>query len=1198
MGRLDGLQGLMTIGLVIGFGALPGRAQLGPVVDGGDRSLGTVFDAQSGLVTGGSRSGGNLFHSFEAFSIGEGRSVSFVNPVGVENILSRVTGGLPTQILGTLGVQGGNANLFLINPNGIVFGPGASLNLGGSFVATTASGVQFGSQGVFSATEPSSQVLLTVSPSALVFGSGVRGGITSNSVAPAGLSPSGRRLLGLQVPDGRSLLLIGGDVTIDGGGINGGVNAQGGRIELGGLVSEGVVGLDQGFRLSFPGGGVKGDVRLVENARSSVRGVGGGDIAVNANNLIASGGGRLISGTEGIGDSGNININANIVSFNGTSVDDINSGLFNQAINSTGNAGSILINSQILSLVNGGQVVTNTFGQGTPGNITINSEKEISIIGDKSSISTRIVSDAIVQGDSNSNIRINTKQINANRGGQISNDTYGMGNAGNIIINAPDINIQGGGDPDIDGNIVFSGILTRVGSEAIGNAGNIQIIADSIANNDGTITASTRGKGDAGNIFIQAQDSISLINSGYIGSSVLRGAIGNGGRISIRTKSLSLSEQSLISASTSGQGNAGAVNIDAGSLSMSGVTGNNIFSGLISVSTTNQGNAGDITINVQGELLLDNAGSISSDIFSGADSSGGIFQGNGDAGKIKITTGFLRLLNGSTIGANSFGQGRSGIVEITAREGIYIESESSLGASLRTRPGASGIGQAGTVQLNARTLLIKTGGSIASGSNAKGDAGSIILKITDQAVFDGIGGQYFTGINSSVGSSGIGRGGDVRIDAGSVSILNNAFIVGTTSGKGNAGNIDINIKGDFLISKNGAIVGNTIGQGNAGDITIKAGNFIVDNGDLGSTFSGVESSVGSKGIGQAGNIDVIINNLSLINGGQILATTSGQGRAGNITVQARDRVLLSGQSSNGNRSAISTETGATAQGNAGNIKITGPRSIQVKDGASLFVGSLGSGIGGDINLTADSIVIDRGTIASDTLGSNGGNIFLTVPDLLLLRRGGTINTNAGNSSIGGNGGNISINTNSGFLLAVPKENSDIVANAFTGKGGNITVNAQSILGLKFQPFLTSESDITAFSQTNPILNGQVTLNTLNLDPSKGLATLPTTLNDRTNQITSSCRTSQSSSTFTVTGKGGLPESPTDPLTSDAIIADWVPIAPEATPTRSLSNASESKTSIVEAQDWHLSPQGEVVLVAKAATPQFPGVHCLIQGGLK
>jgi filamentous hemagglutinin family protein len=98
-------------------------------------------------IDGGVTRESNLFHSFSEFNINDGQRVYFANPSGVLNILTRVTGKDASGIFGTLGVDG-NANLFLMNPNGILFGKNASLDIQGSFVGTTANGLKFGNQGV------------------------------------------------------------------------------------------------------------------------------------------------------------------------------------------------------------------------------------------------------------------------------------------------------------------------------------------------------------------------------------------------------------------------------------------------------------------------------------------------------------------------------------------------------------------------------------------------------------------------------------------------------------------------------------------------------------------------------------------------------------------------------------------------------------------------------------------------------------------------------------------------------------------------------------------------------------------------------------------------------------------------------------------------------------------------------------------
>ncbi|WP_323808822.1 filamentous hemagglutinin N-terminal domain-containing protein [Nostoc sphaeroides] len=268
--------------------ALPARAQIIP-----DNTLGAeasrlnqnqlINGALGDKIDGGAARGSNLFHSFSEFNIQNGQRVHFINPTGIENIFTRVTGGNSSKIEGTLGVDGA-ANLFLINPNGIVFGKNAVLNVKGSFVGTTANGVQFDNQGIFSATNPQAPPLLTVNSSALWFNQlNQNAGIQNNSVAP------------LKVPDGKSLLLVGGDVRMDGGQLI----AYGGRVELGGLAEPGNVNLflnGDNLSLKFPLNVTRGSVLLTNQAGVYVEAAGGGDIAINARNIEILGGSFLDAG--------------------------------------------------------------------------------------------------------------------------------------------------------------------------------------------------------------------------------------------------------------------------------------------------------------------------------------------------------------------------------------------------------------------------------------------------------------------------------------------------------------------------------------------------------------------------------------------------------------------------------------------------------------------------------------------------------------------------------------------------------------------------------------------------------------------------------------------------------------------------------------------------------------------------------------
>ncbi|NJO51592.1 MAG: filamentous hemagglutinin N-terminal domain-containing protein, partial [Leptolyngbyaceae cyanobacterium RM2_2_4] len=202
----------------------------------------TVDGRPADLIEGGATRGINLFHSFEEFNVEEQQRVYFDNPAGIDNIFSRVTGDNPSNILGRLGVLG-DANLLLINPNGIVFGPNANLDVQGSFLATTADAVKLGDAGLFSASQPTTSNLLTVNPSALWFNAVAAQPIVNQSQAPSsfGQPNSDDGSPGLQVQPGRTLALVGGNVLLEGGNLT----AAGGRIELGSVTGVGQVSLTQ-----------------------------------------------------------------------------------------------------------------------------------------------------------------------------------------------------------------------------------------------------------------------------------------------------------------------------------------------------------------------------------------------------------------------------------------------------------------------------------------------------------------------------------------------------------------------------------------------------------------------------------------------------------------------------------------------------------------------------------------------------------------------------------------------------------------------------------------------------------------------------------------------------------------------------------------------------------------------------------------
>ncbi|MBR8839473.1 MAG: filamentous hemagglutinin N-terminal domain-containing protein [Stigonema ocellatum SAG 48.90 = DSM 106950] len=378
------------------------------------------------VIRGGAKRGANLFQSFQEFNVLEGGRAYFYSPsADIQNIVARVTGSHHSEILGTLGTIGNsNPNLFLINPNGIIFGPNASLNIGASFIATTANAIKFGNQGVFNASAPNVPPLLTVNPSAFLF----------NQIAQpiTNLSPEG-----LHIPEGQSFLLLGGNVSFDGAV----VVAPGGRVELGGLAGAGTVGLNvdgSDLHLIFPEGVTRADVSLRNGARVDVSAGGGGNLAINARNL------DVLEGSElraGIGSRlGSVDSKAGDIEINAAGTITLNDGSFISnvvSMSAVGKGGNVNITAGSLSMSNGALVNTNTFGQGNSGEI-----------------------------------HIQAGSLSLTDGSQLRADTAGQGNAGSISVRV-------GGAISLVGD--DSAIYSLVEPRGSGNGGNIDILAGSLS---------------------------------------------------------------------------------------------------------------------------------------------------------------------------------------------------------------------------------------------------------------------------------------------------------------------------------------------------------------------------------------------------------------------------------------------------------------------------------------------------------------------------------------------------------------------------------------------------------------------------------------------------------------------------------------------------------------------------------------------
>lgn len=753
------------------------------------------------------------------------------------------------------------------------------------------------------------------------------------------------------------------------------------------------------------------------------------------------------------------------------------------------------------------------------------------------------------------------------------------------------------------------------------------------------------GAGNASTITINAR-TFSLKDQSLIQSST--NTQQNGGNITINAESVQLSSRAKLNSSTSSSGNAGNTKIVAhNSVLLEG--GSEIIS-----RTERDGKAGDITVEAGAIRITDKSGLISSS--NGAGNAGSIFlqirdatslsdssinssagvvigQGFGDAGDIHIQTGTLTLTKGAGFFVANAGEKKAGNVKINAHDRVLLDKSYIYGPN----PGTAGV--SGNVEIDAKSIVL-TDSAIIVATFGEKDAGNVRLKASDSTVISRVDpnleqlkqiglstpGIYTNttgkgnagsltietgelkvlgGAQISASTRSSGEGGTLSVTSNSLDVMSGGQLRTSTSGSGNAGDITADVRDRITLSGSGSgLFANTTGSGNAGNLTLNTqslsitdgaqisaatsnrgagGSVAINTQDL-SVRDGAQVSAETSGQGAGGNIFVKARSFEANGGGQLRTTTLGSGNAGSITTTIEDKILLAGS---GSGMLANTESGSSGKG--GNI-IIDPQTVIIRDGASVAVDSQGSGEGGNIQIQAENLTLDnQGQISAKTASTNGGNIDLQVGKVLLLRRGSQISTTAGNDQAGGDGGNIRINAL--FVVALPNENSDITANAFTGRGGRVDITTRGIFGIAPAVRLTPLSDITASSQFG--ISGVVTINTPDIDPSKGLVQLPGTPVDPSNQIRQTCRPvgAQGASSFIRTGRGGIPISPERAM-QQTPLTQWVTVngsdrGQQVSDRSGVSQKIQTPKSeiqnspIIEAQGWVKDAQGIVWLVSDA-----------------
>jgi filamentous hemagglutinin family protein len=785
---------------------------------------------------------------------------------------------------------------------------------------------------------------------------------------------------------------------------------------------------------------------------------------------------------------------------------------------------------------------------------------------------------------------------------QLFIDTAGIGQSGNTEITAAgDLTFENvhissnangahsGGSIRVEavGDITFAeGSTIHSNANSNGDAGSIEVIAGGeFTLQDSELATVTFDVGDAGNIVVDSL-TLSLEQGSQISASTSKA--GHGGDIDVKTSQLFIMNGSKISASTTATGDAGNITINTSALSLE-------QGSQISASTSKTGHGGDIVLKSTGDTLnISGDGEITVETLP---------ESVGNAGDFKIDVLTLNI-SGTSLTAATSGRGNGGNIDVTTNQ-LFITDKGEILVE------TEGVGDAGNIKIKPSVLGLDQGSQISASTKGPGNGGSIILYsasdtlnllgngvitvetkgagtagrlginvpnlninstyLTTATTGDGDGGDIVVAANLlsvtnngkiTASTEGTGTGGSVTLKASDIRLDQGGQIAASTSGTGNGGNILFNPTGDTLnISGNGSITVETSGTGPAGSFadthSFATGNVRVAIPHI--TIDGARLTASTRGPQAGGNIAIATSQLTFANHGAIAASTSGPGPGGNLTIYSEGPLTLSG---NGQLTVASM--GANS-GQAGNLNIVSGDTLRLSHG---------------VELAASSASMD-----------GGGNMNLAIAGNLFLSDGSFINA-ASSHPLAGNGGNITMHLPDHYLIALAGQNNDIIANAVGGNGGEIDITALRLLGI--HPLGGSTLAELRSNRTNDIsassefgFNGLIALNTLALDPSQGLVELPLDLTDRTNQIIPACgigNVGGGQSQFVMTGQGGLPATPGDPLTAQGVNVPSV--TSDSGPAVAFVQAPSltAELPLVEAHGLVIDASGNAYLVA-AGDPQ-------------
>ena len=631
------------------------------------------------LIQGGALRGANLFHSFLEFNVRDGQRVYFQNPEAIDRILMRVTGSAGSTLAGTLGVLG-NADLFVLNPNGLFFGPNARLDLNGSFVGSTAASVRF--EGfAFSTLAPSAPPLLNIQvPLGLQYGQNTgaievigRGNhVRGTSLSLTTINPQG----GLVVNAGQTLALLGGSMDLDGAALQ----AVEGQIILMAGAGSGEITLgedSQGWRFSSPV--IPQPIAITGGSLIS----GARGVKVEGSDLTLTGRSYLVNQVADTPYLGTLSLNVR------DRLDLAGASAILTEATATAPGESLQIQARTIHLTEDSRISSITGGSGRAGAITLTPTDRLDLKGYSSQpgVGTQIRSSTLGAGEAG-NITITTPLITLSNGAVVTTSAISpsTGNAGAIHIRASEVQVNGVEPISLLPSAIRSVALSS------GNAGVVDIQSDRVwVTGGGRITAVTANRGNAGEVQITASDFITV--EGYAANQ-------SPSLISAAANPLGSITQTAFGLPDVPTGNSGALTLRAPNIVVQN-------GGLITTNNEGTGNAGTLSI-VSDRLWVRNGGQISSTVLRGT------------GGKIAIDTDTLTL-NDSSINTSVLEAGAGGNISVTAKQVLLDNSQLSTNTA--------GTDSGGNVNLTATQWLgLRHGSTIAANATGTEAGGNIQIQ--------------------------------------------------------------------------------------------------------------------------------------------------------------------------------------------------------------------------------------------------------------------------------------------------------------------------------------------------------------------------------------------------------------------------------------------------------------------------------------